>query len=302
MAANRLLPGPLAHMCWEYQYLKRQLGTPRDSMLDLFEQYCERAYDALEDMEWSWKFAAGKIQDNRAFWLGAGERRSETSRHMRWLANELSFSPNLPGGIETWRRLLNTKTNRTLVGYSGRNESANQPPCLKLYLTLDSCQGEEYRELLQPLHPKLLAEEPPEGARIILSHAVYENGFNYPRAYLFYTQPMFANERVRTYMTNLLGAEAVAVATVHPSCGVALKNDTTDMMGLSFRPTGVELQDHPSWWRSPALTPLLCAAGKVPLLRERLHRVSWITVPMNAAVVGFPFVLPEMNVYVKLRR
>lgn len=288
-------------MSWEYRLLKRQLGIPQEPMLDLFERFCERAYDAMAAMEWSWKFAGQAIQSNRAFWLGAGGRRAETGRHFRWLAHELGFlAPDLPDGLSTWHRLLDTNTDRVLLGYSGDNPAGNQPACLKLYLTLESCPEDIYSELIRPLHAKLLPGTPPESARVILAHSINAQGISFSRAYLFCFQEACEDPIVRDYMSHLLGERALDVAMHHPSFGVALKNDTVDMIGFSFRPTGLDLQDHPSWRHSPVLTPLLHAAGRVPALRERLHRVSWVTVPLGIATSAFPFVLPEMNVYVKL--
>lgn len=72
------------------------------------------------------------------------------------------------------------------------------------------------------------------------------------------------------------------------------------MLGLSLRPTGIDCADHPSWWSSPVLGPLLYAAGRNPELGKRLHQVSWVTAPLTGEALRFPFAMPEMNVYVRL--
>src|SRR5262245_27930499 len=73
-------------MSWEYWFLKRSLGIAQDSLLTLFEIFCERAYDAMGAMEWSWKFERRRCVANRVLWLGAPGRREATSRNLRWLA------------------------------------------------------------------------------------------------------------------------------------------------------------------------------------------------------------------------
>lgn len=288
-------------MSWEYQLLKRRLGLPSDRLLSLFERFCERACVAMDSMEWSWKVLPDRMLDNRIFWLGAGGCREATSRHLRRLADELGFAPaDLPGGIERWRELLDTRTDRALVSYAGPDPAAGRPGVIKTYLTLDRCDEAMWAGSLRGLHAALPAAAPPGAARVLLSYSCGESGESFSRVYVMYLQRELAKREVADYLTPWIGERGLRVARGHPAAGVSVKNDTTDMLGLAFRPTGLALDDHPSWWESPALAPLLHAAGPIPALRERLQRVSWVTVPLSPASLELPYTLPEMNVYVRL--
>jgi hypothetical protein len=114
-----------------------------------------------------------------------------------------------------------------------------------------------------------------------------------------YRQNSFRSSRVAAYFKKLAGKRAVELARLHPSTGIAFKHDTTDSLGYSFHPTGLAAEDHPSWWSSPALGPILYAAGSVPALRARLRQMSWVSFPLKSSALKFPLLMPEMNVYVR---
>jgi len=251
-------------------------------------------------MEWSWKFQGGQALANRVFWLGAGGCREETARHLDWLVAELGLAPAALAGSEGWRELLHARMERALVSYAGPNPRTARAAAIKIYLTLEDCGEALYRGLIRPLYPDLPADCPPGGVRPLVCYAAYETGKVASRAYFLYHAAEFANPAVADYFTALAGRRAVEVARMHPSAGFAFKGDTTNMLGLSLRPTGIACGDHDAWWSSPALDPLLYAAGSHPALRERLHSVSWVTVPLTEEALRFPFVMPEMNVYVRL--
>ncbi len=281
--------------------LKSEMVPASDPMLRLFESFCERAQEAQHAMEWSWKFVGSTIQSNRAFWLGAGERRRATSTHIKWLAGELGFeAKGLPGGLAAWHNILDERTQRVLVGYSGAGAASGRRACIKIYLTLDELDNGAYQEFVRPLYEHLPPDTPVEKGRYLMAHSIYEDGGAFARVYLICMQEELQNAKTADFLRKAIGERGLEVARQHPSAGIALKCDTTDMLGLSLRPTGISVADHPSWWNSPVLTPLLYGAGHLPALRERLHRVSWVTVPITAEALAFPFVMPEMNVYVRL--
>jgi hypothetical protein len=116
-----------------------------------------------------------------------------------------------------------------------------------------------------------------------------------------YNQTSFFEPALSSWLSAVAGERAVEIARSHVRSGISFKSDTTDMLGIGFRPSDLELDDHPSWRNSPVLDPVFYAAGSRPLLRERLRRLSWVTVPMSAEALAFPLLMPEMNVYVKLR-
>ncbi len=287
-------------MSWEYRFLKRELAIPADPLLGMFEDFCERAYDAMASMEWSWKLQGEDSLANRVFWLGSPDRREQTSDHLQWLARELAFEPvDLPGGLAAWHDLLDNHTDRALVSYAGPNPVSGRPAAIKMYLTLD-LDDAATASLLRAVMPKLTSDPPLEKATVLLCYAAYEVGGSRSRIYLIYPQEAFEDAAVAGWLAALVGPHALQLARTHPRAGIALKSDTTDMLGLGLRPSEAALTDHPSWSNSPALNPLFYAAGCQPLLRDRLHRVSWITVPLDAEALSFPMIMPEMNVYVRL--
>jgi hypothetical protein len=275
----------------EYDYLKNESGMEQDPVLTLFEKFCGRAGDAFDSMEWSWKFQPGRTLGNRIFWLGA-PRPAETRAHLEWLTGEL--------GLDVRDGRLYDFTERALVSYAGANKDKGRSAAIRIYLTLDDCSEPVYSDYVRPAYPDLPASAPPGAVRALVCYAAYETGTVASRAYFLYHADQLREPAVREYLVNLLGERAVEVAAMHPSAGFAFKGDTTNMLGLSFRPTGIEAAGHPSWWNSPALTPLLYAAGRTPALRERLHRVSWVTVPLTSDALQFSYEMPEMNVYVRL--
>jgi hypothetical protein len=288
-------------MSSEYRHLKQALKLPPDRMLMLFESFCERSHALMDSMEWSWKFRGKQAQSNRCFWLGKGGYAEATSRQIRSLAGKLGLLPeDLPGGLKTWHYLLDQHTDRALVGYSGPGLDGRPPACLKIYLTLGWSARRFYSQIVPHRHPDVPAEVPPPRTRLVLVYSAYESGEVSSRTYFFWLNGTLSTVGVARYLRSLIGDRAFSVARMHPSVGIGFKNDTTNMLGLSFRPTGLALPDHSSWWQSPALDPLLYAAGSTPLLRERLAQVTWMTVPPGVVGPEFPYVLPEMNVYVRL--
>ena len=275
----------------EYEYLKRESGLEQDPVLTLFEKFCSRASDAFDSMEWSWKFQPGRTLGNRIFWLGA-PRPLETRAHLEGLTAEL--------GLDVRHEGLYGYTERALVSYAGPDKNKGRAAAIRIYLTLDDCSEPVYSQYVRPAYPDLPSDAPPGAVRALVCYAAYETGTVASRTYFLYHAEQLGEPAVREYLSHLLGERAVEIAAMHPSAGFAFKGDTTNMLGLSFRPTGISAADHPSWWNSPALTPLLYAAGRTPALRERLHRVSWVTVPLTSESLEFPFEMPEMNVYVRL--
>lgn len=287
-------------MSWEYRFLKHQLEIPCDALLTLFESFCERAHDSMDSMEWSWKFHGGRALANRVFWLGAPSHRASTSEHVRWLAGELALNPaDLPGGLQAWFSLVEHHTERALVSYAGPSPEGDRSAAIKIYLTLDRIAVSS--RLLQAVIPKLACDLPLEAATVLLCYAAYECGDAASRIYLIYGQESFQEVALCEWMRSVAGDRALELARSHVRAGLAFKNDTTNMLGLGFRPSGVEMADHPCWWNSAALVPLFCAAGSRPLLRARLRRVTWITLPLSREALALPLTMPEMNVYVRLR-
>jgi hypothetical protein len=284
----------------QYRQLKSELGLTHDPVLGLFERYCARARGALDSMEWSWKFQGEQALANRVFWLGAGGCRVETGGHLNWLIGELGITPAALVGASEWGEILRVHMERALVSYAGPNPWMGRPAAIKIYLTLEGCNDAVYRGLIRPLSPELPEHCPPGSVRPLICYAAYDDGGVASRAYFLYHAQEFENPAVADYFTRLAGRRAVEVARGHPSAGFAFKGDTTNMLGLSLRPTGIGAADHPAWWSSPVLGPLLYAGGRNPALRERLHRVSWVTVPLSDEALRFPFAMPEMNVYVRL--
>jgi hypothetical protein len=278
----------------EYQVLKREAQVERGPLLDVFEKFLRRARPVTAEMEWSWKFRGQDVQGDRICWLGAGGRREDTAHLLKRLAAELGFNPrDLP-----WRDLLERRTNRALVGYAGPDAIAGRPAAIKICLSLDPLPQQLYSEAIRAAHPGLPAESP-SACSVVLCHALYESGHVSSRVYLMYAQRAFRSPNLAAYLSKLAGKRAVELARLHPGTGIAFKHDTTDTLGFAFRPTGLELRDHPSWWSSPTLGPILYAAGRVPALRARLGRMSWVMMPLKASSLKFPLVMREMSVYVR---
>ncbi|MEP6713991.1 MAG: hypothetical protein ABJC09_00360 [Terriglobia bacterium] len=261
----------------------------------MFEAYCARSGGVLDSMEWSWKLQRDEALTNRVFWLGKGGHRDETSAHVEWLFAELGMGGRLPRNS-----VLTHHTDRALVSYAGPNPKTRRTAAIKVYLTLNGCDERLFADAIRPLHPDLPEQMPPGAVRPLICYAAYDDGEVASRAYFLYNAAEFDNPAVVDYFGVLAGPEAVRIARLHPSSGFAFKRDTTDMLGLSLRPTAIDSTDHEALWSSPALTPLLYAAGRNPLLREYLHRVSWVTVPLTAEALLFPCVMEEMNVYARL--
>jgi hypothetical protein len=251
-------------------------------------------------MEWSWKLQGEEILANRVFWLGAGGCRAETAHGLDWLIAELGLKPSRLAGEAQWREILESHMDRALVSYAGPNPRTQRPAAIKIYLTLEGCDDALYSGLIRPLYADLPEQAPPGEVRPLICYSAYDDGDVASRAYFLYNAEDFENPAVAEYFTRLAGRRAVEVARAHPSAGFAFKGDTTNMLGLSLRPTGLDSSGHPSLWSSPALGPLLHAGGRDPLLREWLHRVSWVTVPLTDESLRFPYLMPEMNVYVRL--
>jgi hypothetical protein len=274
--------------------LKREARVERGPLLDVFEKFLRRARPITAEMEWSWKFRAQDVRADRICWLGAGDRREDTARLLTRLAAELGFKPSdLP-----WRDLVERHTNRALVGYAGPDAVGRRPAAIKICLSLDPLRQRLYSEMILPAHPGLPAASP-SSCSVVLCHALYESGHVSSRVYLMYAQRAFRSPKLAAYLAKLAGKRAVELARLHPGTGIAFKHDTTDTLGFAFRPTGLVLKDHPSWWSSPALGPILYAAGRVPALRARLGRMSWVMMPLKASSLKFPLVMPEMSVYVR---
>jgi hypothetical protein len=249
-------------------------------------------------MEWSWKFEEEHALANRVFWLGAGGQRQETRCHLDWLISQMDLSPAaITGGA--WDEILDVHMERALVSYAGANPRTNRASAIKIYLTLEHCDESLYQRLIRSLYHDLPAHCPPGDVRPLICYAAYAGGSVASRAYFLYHAEAFDDPAVAEYFTRLAGPQAVEVARIHPSAGFAFKGDTTNMLGLSLRPTGIDGEDHPSRWSSPALAPLLYGAGKNPVLGKYIHQVSWITVPLTENALRFPYVMPEMNVYVR---
>jgi len=288
-------------MSWEYRFLKRELALPADPTLDLFERFSERAYGLMDAMEWSWSFKSGRCRHNRVFWLGAPGHAGATACHLKWLGRELRFEPaGLDGGLPTWHELLDCHTERAAVAYAGADPPENRPAALKLYLTLRPQSASVAQPLLFSLMPRLPHETPLASATIVLCYAVYATGEARSRVYLMYNQQDFDAPEVSRWLAAAAGERALALSRSHVRSGISFKNDTTDMLGLGFRPSDTSLRDHPCWWNSPALDPIFEAAGSRPLLRQRLDRLSWVTVALSPEALALPMSIPEMNVYVKL--
>src|SRR5262249_50721559 len=152
--------------------------------LTLFEIFCERAYDAMGAMEWSWKFERRRCVANRVLWLGAPGRREATSRNLRWLAGGLSLVPtDVPGGLDGWLDLLNHHTDRAIVAYAGPDTERDRPGAIKLYLTLDLKEASA-AQLLRAVMPRLPVTTPLEGATLLLCHASYDGAPTKSRVYL----------------------------------------------------------------------------------------------------------------------
>ena len=299
-AASANISAASAKIDDHYRQLKSELGLPDDPVLGLFERYCARARGALDSMEWSWKLQGEQALANRVFWLGAGGRRMETGGHLDWLIGELGIAPASLAGASEWDEILRLHMERALVSYAGPNPATGRPAAIKIYLTLEGCDDAAYRRLIRPLYRDLPEECPPGNMRPLICYAAYDDGGVASRAYFLYRAEEFANPAVAEYFTRLAGPRAVELARMHPSAGFAFKGDTTNMLGLSLRPTGIDCADHPAWWSSPVLNPLLYAAGRNPALSKRLHHVSWVTAPLTGEALRFPFSMPEMNVYVRL--
>jgi hypothetical protein len=288
-------------MCWEYSYLKRELGLPADPALDLFERFCERAYGVMDAMEWSWSFRAGTCRHNRVYWLGAPGRAALTSLHMKWLAGAWGLEPaDLEGGMAAWLELLDRYTERAAVAYAGADAEQGRAAALKLYLTVQPEANPVVGPRLWALMPRLPRDTPLEGTTMVLCYAVYADRAARARVYLMNDQQDFYQPRVAQWLARAAGERALALAQAHVRAGISFKKDTTDTLGLAFRPSSCPLAEHPCWWNSPALDPVFQEAGNRPLLRERLRRLSWITVPITGEALAFPLSMPEMSVYVKL--
>ncbi|HEY0135152.1 MAG TPA: hypothetical protein VGB85_13785 [Nannocystis sp.] len=288
-------------MTWEYHLLKRQLGLVDDPLLHLFERFCERAYAAMDTMEWSWKFSGSQVLANRVFWLGAGGHREATGRHLLWLTDALGLrAEGHPGGLAAWRELVGHGIERALVAYAGPNLATGRGPVVKFYLTLDPRRVAEQPELARP--PGALVDDLsiPAATGVLRCHTVELGGAEASRMYYLFTGADHDDPATAALITRLAGPRGAELARLHPRSGVAFKADGTDMLGLALRATGAE-GPHPAQILSPVLVPLLAAAGRSEALYERLDRVTWVTVPLDEDSLRLPRVLREMNVYVRLR-
>jgi hypothetical protein len=289
-------------MIHEYEELKQTLQLPADAVLPLFEQYCELASPAIGAMEWSWKIVGWEeTLANRVFWLGAPGHREVTGRCLNWLTSALGYrAESVAGGLDAWNGLVSTNTDHALVAYAGRNLLAGTDPVIKICLVLDRCDAEIYGQFIRPISPLLPACPPPECATVFFGQTIDAAGSSASRVYLLFDREAFDQPEVGAYVSAIAGAAALEVARTYPRCGIGLKQDTTDMLGIGLRPTGRRALPM-DYLASPAMVPLVNAAARIPALGARLNRVTWMSVPIDDESLSFPRKLKEMNVYVLLR-
>ncbi|QRN96532.1 hypothetical protein JRI60_47310 [Archangium violaceum] len=289
-------------MSWEYHALKRRLGLGTEPLLGLFEEFCLDAFAAMRDMEWSCKVCPDVVLTDRFFWLGAPTDSALYAPGLRLLLDALRFEPTgLPGGRARFEALVAEETERLLVAYAGPDPRSGRAAQLKVYLTLKDCSAARYHELLRPVLPALPAEPPPEEATLLFCYALEAGGSARPRLYVQFREEAYQKPRIARYMEERVGTRGLALARGHRASGVALKEGATEMLGLGLRPTGAE-GPHPCQVISPVALPLLEAARRVPLLAERLDRVSWVTLANDEDSLRCQTHQREMNVYVKLLR
>jgi len=290
----------MAAMPREYEQLKRTSDVLDDPLLTVFERYCEEAATATDALEWSWKLVGWQALSNRVYWLGAGGRTEVTARALEWLASELAFGGgDLDGGLAAWRAIVRGGLDRALVAYAGANPLTNQPAAIKMYLVLDGCDPATYRRFVRPVSPSLPEQPPPPAAVVLLCHRVAADGRTAARVYVLFNREDYERPDIAAYVSSAAGSRALEVARQYPRSGFALKRDTTDMLGIGLRPTGRRTLD-PECLCTPVMIPLANAAARVPELHARLHRVSWVTIPLDDESLAFPRRLREMNIYVVL--
>ncbi|MEM9516521.1 MAG: hypothetical protein AAGA42_16850 [Actinomycetota bacterium] len=276
-------------------------GVPTEPLLTAFHRFGDRAADVHESSEWSWKFAPDALLRNRIFWIGAAGQRHATANHVSWLADQVDLNPeDLDGGRDRWNTILAERTDRVTIGYAGADSAAGRPPALKFYLSLEPRSDDIYRQHLRGLHDRLPAAAPPGPCRLILVYSVYADGRISSRVYVLWPQSALAIEDVRQWMSPFVGSGALSVAAGHPSSGLGVKNDTTDMLAVSFLPTGFAHRGHPARFVSPILRPVLFAAGRDPELARRLDRLTWVAAPCTEFDQEFSYELTELNIYVRI--
>jgi hypothetical protein len=285
----------------EHVSLAETFGLAATPLREIFDRFCVTATPFNDSMEWSWKFRPGHTLRNRIFWIGKPNRRIETADHVGRLADEIGFAPtDLDGGRATWQAVLRDETDRVTVGYAGADDVACRSESLKLYLSLKPRSDELYRGRLRHLHLGLPDSPPPGPCRIIYVYAADGHGQNSSRVYFLYPQSAYERPDVAEYMACLVGKAGVELACQHPSSGVGIKNDATDMIAVSFAPTGMSNIDHPAWRTSPILQPVLYAAGTEPELARRVHRLTWVALPADECSSELGYEVSELNVYVRL--
>src|SRR5262249_53629939 len=126
------------------------------------------------------------------------------------------------------------------------------------------------------------------------------DGRSSSRIYVLWPQSAYERPDVCEWAGRFVGPGGLEVAAGHPSSGLGLKNDTTDMLAVSFLPTGFTSTGHPARRESPILRPVLFAAGREPELARRLGRLTWVAAPAAAFEGEIGYELGELNVYVRL--
>lgn len=285
-------------MLADYRRLKAATGLVATPELNLFERYCRRAASAMDAMEWSWKFSGWTSSANRVFWLGASRHRDVTRRSLRWLAAELGLTHD--DADREWLALTDTHMDRALVAYSGPNPFTGRAAVIKIYLTLNRCTPSIYRRLVKPAAPHLPAETPGAGAILLCRTMDADRTASSARVYALFNQQDLKRPRVARFLTHTIGARGLAAASMYPRSGIGLKADGTDMLGIGLRPTGRRQLDQAHLF-TPVMVPLVNAAVRTPALAERLHDVTWVTIPLDRTSLGFPRKMREMNVYAQLR-
>lgn len=284
-------------MLADYRRLKAATELAGDPVLSLFERYCARASDAMDTMEWSWKFSGWDTSDNRVFWLGSSRHPDVTRRALAWLAAELGLPRD--EADRDWLALVDTRMDRALVAYSGPNPFSGRPAIIKIYLTLDRCTPSIYQRLVRPAAPQFPGGAPSAGA-FLLCRTVEAGKPCSARVYALFHQHDLRRPTVARFLRRTIGVRGLAAAVDYPRVGVGVKADGTNMLGIGLQPTGRRRLDL-AHVMTPVMVPLVNAAVRTPLLSERLADVTWVTVPLDQRSLSFPSTLREMNVYVQLR-
>jgi hypothetical protein len=164
---------------------------------------------------------------------------------------------------------------------------------------LADCDADTYRRYVRPVSHALPEDAPSEHAVVLLCHTVDAEGSSASRVYVLFNREDYDEPSVSRFLATAAGTRALDVARMYPRAGIGLKRDGTDMLGIGLRPTGRRRID-PACLMTPVMIPLVNAGVRIPELAERLHRVSWVTIPLDDDSLECPRVMREMNVYVTL--